>query len=213
MPTNPEPSRRRPARTGRRRVVLGAVLAAVVLVGGGTWFELRQYGGASPADLEPQIGGAFSLVDGAGRTVTDRDLRGRYALVYFGYTACPDVCPTTLNQMAAALASLGSAGDKVVPVFITVDPARDTPAVVASYVAAFSPRLLGLTGTPAQIAAVARAYRVYYAKHPTGTGPTEYSMDHTSLLYLMGPDGRFIAPLRADADAASMAASLREHLG
>lgn len=199
-------------RTSRRVLLAGGV--AVAAVGVAAWYELRQSGGGeAPDPFEPSIGGPFTLVDGAGHAVTDRDLLGKYALVYFGYTSCPDVCPTTLNQVAAALEALGPAGARVTPVFISVDPARDTPAVVAAYVTAFSPRLLGLTGTPAQIAAVAKEYRVYYARHPTGTGPLDYSVDHTSLLYLMGPDGRFIAPLRADQDAAGMAADLRAHIG
>ena len=106
-----------------------------------------------------------------GRQVTDRDFRGKYMLVYFGYTFCPDVCPTTLNEVADAMERLGPKAGELQPIFITVDPKRDTPAVVKQYAAAFTPRLIGLTGSPEQIAQVAKEYRVYYAEHRTGPGP------------------------------------------
>ena len=159
------------------------------------------------------IGGPFTLVDSAGKTVTDRDFRGKFMLVYFGYTFCPDVCPTTLNQVAVALDKLGAKADRVQPLFVTVDPARDTPEVMRQYTAAFTPRLLGLSGTPEQIAAAAKAYRVYYAEHRTGPGPLDYTMDHSSILYLMGPDGAFLAPVRADADGAEMADEIGKLVG
>jgi len=156
------------------------------------------------------IGGPFALVDGDGHTVTDGDFRGKYLLVYFGYTYCPDVCPTTLNAVAGALDRLGKKAERLQPLFITVDPRRDTPAVIKQYTAAFTPRLLGLTGTATQIAAVAKEYRVYYAEHRTGPGPDDYSVDHSSILYLMGPDGRFVAPIRADETGAEIAADLNK---
>lgn len=159
------------------------------------------------------IGGPFTLTDSAGKTVTDRDFRGKFMLVYFGYTFCPDVCPTTLNQVAVALDKLGAKGDRVQALFVSVDPRRDTPEVIRQYTAAFSPRLLGLTGTAEQIAAAAKAYRVYYAEHRTGDGPLDYTMDHSSILYLMGPDGQFVAPIRADADGADMAAAIASAMG
>ena len=141
------------------------------------------------------IGGPFTLENSAGQPVTDRSFHGKYMLVYFGYTYCPDVCPTTLQSLAAALDAMGAKADRVAPIFITVDPARDTPAVMKRYTAAFSSRLIGLTGTADQIARVTREYHAYAEKHVTGPGPNDYSMDHSSVLYLMGPDGRFIAPL------------------
>jgi protein SCO1/2 len=113
-----------------------------------------------------------------------------------------------LNEVADALDRLGPKADRLEAIFITVDPKRDTPAVVKQYTAAFSPRLIGLTGTPEQIAKVAQEYRVYYAEHRTGPGPNDYSMDHSSILYLMGPDGKFIAPVQADENGAQMAADL-----
>jgi protein SCO1 len=181
--------------------IIGLVVALLIL-GTGAFIWLSQGGTAS------FVGGPFTLADGTGRPVTDRDFRGKYMLVYFGYTFCPDVCPTTLNEVADALDHLGGKADRLQPVFITVDPKRDTPAVVKQYVAAFTPRLIGLTGSDEQIATVAREYRVYYAEHRTGPGPNDYSMDHSSVLYLMGPDGRFIAPIRADEDGSQMAADL-----
>ena len=160
------------------------------------------------------IGGPFTLVASPdGRTVTDRDFRGRYVLLYFGYTLCPDVCPTTLAQVAAALDLMGPDADRIRPVFVTVDPARDTPPVVRAYVAAFSPKLVGLTGTPAQIAAVEAEYRVYAERHVTGPGPEDYTMDHSSILYLIDPRGNFVEVLPADATAAALAATLRAATG
>jgi protein SCO1/2 len=131
-------------------------------------------------------------------------------LIYFGYTFCPDVCPTTLNALAGALDKLGSRADRVQPLFITVDPKRDTPSVIGQYTAAFSPRIIGLTGTNEQISAAEKEYRVYAAEHRTGPGPNDYSMDHSSIIYLMGPDGHFIAPIRADTDSAAMAGEIAE---
>jgi protein SCO1/2 len=182
--------------------LIGLLVAVILLATGGYLF----LSGSQPAALT--VGGPFSLIDGDGKPVTDQTWRGKYMLVYFGYTYCPDVCPTTLTNVAAALDKLGPKADQLQPLFITVDPQRDTPAVVKQYAAAFSPRLIGLTGSPAQIAAAAKEYRVYYAKHQTGPGPEDYSMDHSSVLYLMGPDGRFIAPVRADEDGPEIAATL-----
>ena len=203
--------------TGRTRRMTGPILAAgliaaLLISGAGMlWFtQARQDSGLLiPANA---IGGPFALLDGDGRAVTDATYRGKYLLVYFGYTFCPDVCPTTLNQVATAMDKLGPQADRVQPLFITVDPRRDKPAVVKQYAAAFSPRLIGLTGSPEQIATVAKEYRVYYAEHRTGPGPDEYSMDHSSILYLMGPDGKFIAPIRADEGGDAIAADISRRL-
>jgi protein SCO1/2 len=163
-----------------------------------------------PAPAEP-IGGPFTLVDGAGRTVTDRDFRGQYLLIYFGYTFCPDACPTTLDDVAAALDRLGAKASRVQPLFITVDPKRDKPDVVGRYAAAFSPRLMGLSGSPEAIDAVLKEYHVYAAAQPAG-GTGSYTIDHSSVLYLMGPDGRFVATLPADAGGDKIAAGIAAHL-
>ncbi len=170
------------------------------------------FGAPAAVQQAGAIGGPFTLEDGAGKPVTDASFRGKYMLVYFGYTFCPDVCPTTLNDVAQALDKLGGKADRVTPVFITVDPARDTPAVVRQYAAAFSPRLQGLTGTPEQIAAVAHEYRVYYAVHRTGPNPGDYTMDHSSVLYVMDPAGRFVGIVAADDGPDKMAAELANDL-
>ncbi len=180
----------------------------VLVVGAGVWLYLA----GDPAERSGGIGGPFHLEDGAGHVVTDRDLRGHYLLVYFGYTFCPDVCPTTLTAIAAALDRLGKRADAVEPVFITVDPARDTPKVVHDYAAAFSPRILALSGTPAEIAKAAGEYRVYYARHAAPDGGADYTVDHSSIIYLMAPDGRFIAPIPADETARQMADDIARHL-
>ena len=182
------------------------MLLAVLLIGAGAfmWFGGNGGGGALG------IGGPFTLQDGNGKPVTDRDFRGKYMLVYFGYTFCPDVCPTTLSAMADAMDKLGTAANRVQPLFITVDPKRDTPSVVKQYAAAFGPRVQGLTGSAEEIARVTKEYRVYYAEHRTGPGPNDYSMDHSSVLYLMSPNGAFLAPVRADQSADEMAASLQK---
>jgi len=150
----------------------------------------------------------FTLTDPTGKTVTDRDYRGRYMLVFFGYTFCPDVCPTTLTVLAGALDQLDAAtAAKIVPVFVSVDPDRDSPAVMGQYVAAFSPAIVGLTGSPDAIAAVKKNYRVYSAK-VAGSAPDLYTIDHSALLYLIGPDGRFRATIDPGHSAAGLATEL-----
>lgn len=144
-----------------------------------------------------RIGGAFSLTDQDGRTVTDRDFAGKYRIAYFGYTFCPDVCPTDVQNIAAALKLLerddAALAQRIVPIFITVDPARDTPAALKRFVSAFHPRLVGLTGTPEQIAKVAKEFGIYYAR---GAGTADgYLMDHSRQIYLFDPDGRPLALL------------------
>ncbi len=205
----PKPATRPVKRSVRRifpAIGIGlAVLAAVAVLAG--WLP-----GASGPQAAA-IGGPFTLTDGAGKAVTDRSFRGKYMLVYFGYTFCPDVCPTTLTQVADALDKLGARADQVQPLFITVDPARDTAPVVGQYAAAFGPRLDGLTGTAEQVAAVAKEYRVYYAPHRTGPNPGDYTMDHSSILYVMDPQGRFDGIIRADEDADAMAADLSKLVG
>ncbi|HWA79670.1 MAG TPA: SCO family protein [Acetobacteraceae bacterium] len=166
---------------------------------------------ASSAGFGLGIGGPFRLTDDTGRTVTDASFRGRWMLVYFGYTSCPDVCPTELATIAAALHDLGADADRVAALFITVDPARDTPKVLAAYVRLFDRRLIGLTGTPAQIAATARAYRAYYQKVASGDR-NAYHMDHSSFIYLMGPDGGFEDLFNPGTRAADIAASIRSRI-
>jgi len=160
------------------------------------------------------VGGPFTLTDQTGKRVTDRDFRGKFMLVYFGFTNCPDVCPTALQVMAAALDKLGPNAERITPVLITVDPEHDTPALLASYVASFHPRLVGLTGSPAEIDAAAKAYRVYVKKVPDPKSTAGYTMDHSSIIYVMGPDGtyrtHFTHATSADAMADRLAAMLQK---
>jgi cytochrome oxidase Cu insertion factor (SCO1/SenC/PrrC family) len=136
------------------------------------------------------IGGPFDLVDHAGRPRVDTEFRGKWLLIYFGYTYCPDICPTDLQQIGLAIDRLGAAGEPVQPLFITVDPERDTAGHLSEYVTLFHPRLIGLTGSAEQIQRVARAYKVYYAKHPIGR--PDYVVDHSSFIYLVDPGGRYV---------------------
>ena len=156
------------------------------------------------------IGGPFSLVDQDGRAVTDKDLRGHPFLVFFGFTHCPDVCPTALFEISEVLGKLGPDAGKVSALFVTIDPERDTPAQMKDYLSSFNPRLVGLTGDPTAIAAVAKEYRVYVKKVPLDNG--DYTMDHTALVYLMDKDGRFVAPFNLKRSAEDAVADLRRYL-
>ena len=156
------------------------------------------------------IGGPFQLVDQNGRTLSDRDLKGRPFLVFFGFTHCPDVCPTALFEMSEILRALGPDAERTRALFITVDPERDTPAVIKDYLSSFDPHLIGLTGDPAAIAAVAKAYRVYFKKVPLDGGG--YSMDHTAIVYLMDKEGRFVAPFNLKRTTEAAVADLRKRL-
>lgn len=163
------------------------------------------------------ITGEFSLLDQRGRPVTDKDFEGYWRLVFFGYTHCPDVCPTTLSTMALVLDELGDDAAKIQPLFITIDPARDTPEVLADYVIAFHRRLVGLTGSQEQVAAAAKAYRAYYAKAPLPgqervDAEGDYAMDHTAYLYLMDPHGRYATVFAPTDTAEKIASGIRRRL-
>jgi protein SCO1/2 len=158
------------------------------------------------------IGGPFSLVDHTGKAVTDKDFRGRFMLIYFGFTFCPDVCPAGLQVASAAIEKLGKKGERVVPIFITVDPERDTVKQMASYVSSFHPRLVGLTGTPEQIAAVAKAYRVYYRKVKDERSSAPYTVDHSSIFYLMDPQGKFVTHFTHATPVDKMVETMAKHL-
>jgi protein SCO1/2 len=205
-PKRVPPRRRQEPPKGLIAVLCGGA-AVLLLAGCYLWFL-----GGTSASQTAAIGGPFELVGANGRTVTDRSFRGRYLLVYFGYTACRDVCPTTLSAVEQALDALGPGAARIQPLFITVDPARDTPDVLRAYLAAMTPRVIGLTGTPAQIRKVQQEYRVTSIVHPAGPGGTGYTVDHSSVLYLVGPDGQYLAPIRADESAADMAAAIAGHL-
>lgn len=168
--------------------------------------------GMRPPQATVQIGGPFTLLDSNGQSVTDRTFRGKWMLVYFGYTYCPDTCPTTLNEMAEALDKLGPDAAKIAPLFITVDPKRDTAAVLRDYVKAFDTRIHGLTGSPQQIATVAREYRVFYQRSDAEKDPKEYLIDHSSLIYVMNPAGQFTAYFSHDATPDNIATGLRKFM-
>jgi protein SCO1/2 len=156
------------------------------------------------------IGGPFKLLDHNGREVTEQDFKGRPFLVFFGFTHCPDVCPTALFEISEILRALGPDAERTRALFITVDPERDTPAVMKDYLSSFDPHLTGLTGDPAALAAVAKAYRVYYKKVPLDQGG--YTMDHTAIIYLMDKQGRFVSPFSLKRTTEAAAADLRKHL-
>jgi protein SCO1/2 len=155
------------------------------------------------------IGGPFTLSTLDGTTVTDQTYRGKWLVVYFGYTFCPNSCPTTLLAVAMALKKLGPDAAKVQPLFITIDPQRDTPKVMRQYVESFDSRIVGLTGTPQQIAAAAQEYGAYYVRHATGSGPDAYVMDHSTYLYIMDPRGKFVRAFNPDTSGDGIADALR----
>ncbi len=177
-------------------------LAAIFFIAGG----VPSIGGATGS----AIGGPFNLVDQNGKTITDRDLKGKPFLVFFGYTHCPDVCPTTLFDASEVMRSLGKDADRTAMLFITVDPERDTPAVLKNYLSSFDPHVRGLTGTTNALAAVEKEYRVYSKKIPEKDG--DYSMDHSAIVYLMDKDGRFVAPFNLARRPAVAAADLRKYM-
>ena len=192
-----------------------ALVAALLVAWGALWFrgdspQLPQSASVSvPGGVE--VGGPFTLTDSNGKTVSDSDYRGRWMLVYFGYTFCPDVCPTELQTVSDGLHQLGPLADKVAPLFITIDPQRDTVEVLSGYVKLFDDRLVGLTGTKEQISAAARAYRVYYARAKSKDSST-YLMDHSSFLYLMGPDGKLEALFRPGTSGKDIADAIRSRI-
>ena len=179
-------------------LALGTLL---VVAGIGYWLtghlsggDITKGGNGAPvvSSGTPQIGGPFTLIDQDGQTVTQDSFGGKYLLIYFGYTYCPDVCPTDLAKMAAALDAMGDDAKMVQPIFITVDPERDTQEQMKLYTRQFDARLAGLTGTPAQIASAAQAYRAQYEKVKDPSAEGGYSMEHTPYIYFMSPDNKFL---------------------
>jgi protein SCO1/2 len=205
----PKPFERSTMTNPAQRIVLGA-FAFFALLGLGIFV-------AFTADFRPGagertgFGGPFVLTASDTRVVTDRTFRGRYMLIYFGYTHCPDICPATLMTFGQVLEKLGPLADKVQPVFVSIDPERDTPAVIGKYLEAFDRRIVGLTGSPAEIAAAAKQYRVYYKKSPFENSDG-YSMDHSPYIYVMGPDGGYVTLFSPDQSSDQMEARLRELL-
>jgi protein SCO1 len=197
------------------RVFLMIGVVAILIGGGVLALTLVEQSATPPAAqntaTDAAMGGPFTLVDADGHTVTDQNFRGKWMLVYFGYTFCPDICPTTLNNIAQALVQLGPDAKAVVPLFITIDPKRDTPKIVGNYVKAFDPRIIGLTGTKTQTAAVAQEYHVYYAIQP-GSGSAkgnDYLIDHSSFIYLMNRQGKFAKVFPGSLSGGEMADTIR----
>ncbi|MBK1669056.1 hypothetical protein CKO28_13540 [Rhodovibrio sodomensis] len=211
-----------------RRSLIALVAIVGVVAGAVTAWVVTEAsdGGAHATRGEAAIGGPFELVNTEGETVTDQDFRGRYMLLFFGFTSCPDVCPSALMDMSRALDRLADAApaklERVVPVFVTVDPARDDVVTMAAYVENFHPRLVGLTGTPAQLRAAADAFRVYHEKvmpetYFGGDAPErhekgDYMMAHSAYMLLIGPSGGYVANFKHEAGPAEIAAGLREHV-
>jgi protein SCO1/2 len=194
-------------RHARLMLMLGAFLAGLVLC---TALLLLVMGRSVPNGLQvAAIGGPFQLTDQDGRTVTDRDLSGKPFLVFFGFTHCPEICPTTLFEISETLRKLGTDADRTRALFITVDPERDTPKVLKDYLSNFDPHISGLTGGADAIAAAAKAYRAIYRKVPLDQGG--YTMDHTAIVYLMDKQGRFVAPFSLKRTTEVSAAELRKH--
>ena len=194
--------------TSRLLLLLSAFVAGLVLC---VSLVLLVAGrGAAPIPQAAAIGGPFHLVDQQGRPVTDQDMKGRPFLVFFGFTYCPDICPTTLFDISEIFRHLGADADRAAALFITVDPERDTPEMMRDYLSSFDPHLRGLTGDPAELASVIKEYRVYTKKVPTADG--SYTMDHTAIVYLMDKDGRFVAPFSLKRRPEESAAALRQYL-
>jgi len=187
--------------------LIGAIAGAGVLL-----LATPQGGQPVQSSGAALIGGPFSLVGGDGKPVTDRDFRGRYMLIFFGFTHCPDICPAELQVVAQALEQLGDKAKNVVPIFITLDPERDTPEAMANYVKSFGPNFVGLTGSPEAIAAAAKAYRVAYSKVENKESTGDYSVDHSALVYLMDPEGRYVTHFSYGLSADQMAEKLGKSL-
>jgi protein SCO1/2 len=200
--------------------VLSIVFVLAVVAVSALWRpgDLSSQNQTQPPDTQAsEFGGSFSLTDQYGKRRTDADFRNRYMLIFFGYTACPDVCPTTLAVEAEALDKLGARASRIVPIFISVDPQRDTPEKLRSYLSSFDakqpsarPNFVGLTGTDEEVAKAAKAYRVYYRAHIDARAENgDYSVDHTGDVYLMGPDGKFVAYYSQGIVPDEMAADLK----
>lgn len=218
-----DPKGQSPSRLSVRQRLLAMSLAA--LAGIGVSLLIWQFTGFAPGrqGLEETparhsgiaaVGGPFKLVSHDGKTVTDQDFAGRFMLIYFGYTWCPDVCPLALQLMDDALTRLGPDAAAIQPIFITIDPERDTADVLKSYIASFNPGFIGLTGTPEDIAAVAEAYKMYYRKTEPldGADSLGYGVDHMNIFYLMGPDGAYVAHFMSPTSPKDVAAEIATHL-
>jgi protein SCO1/2 len=191
-----------------RPLVIATAFAASLVVG--LLIVFWAMGGVSKVAQPAAIGGPFQLTDQNGKAVTDKNLKGKPTLIFFGYTHCPDVCPTSLFEISEVLRAMGKDADKINAVFISVDPERDTQAAMKDYLSSFDPHLEGLSGDPAETAKVITSYRVYAKKVPTKDG--DYTMDHTALIYLMDRDGRFVSPFNLKRTPEEAAVELKRYL-
>jgi protein SCO1 len=191
-----------------RTLVIVTAFTASLLIG--LLVMLWAMGGVRGVTAPAAIGGPFQLTDQSGATVTEKNLQGKPSLVFFGFTHCPDVCPTALFEMSEILRAMGKDADRVNAYFISVDPERDNKAAMKDYLSSFDPHLQGLTGDPAAVAKVLTAYRVYAKKVPLKDG--DYTMDHTALTYLMDRDGKFVAPFNLNRKPEEAAADLKKYL-
>ncbi len=194
-------------RTTRPLVIFAAFAGSLVV---GLVLMLWAMGGLRSATAPAAIGGPFQLTDQAGQVVTDKNLQGKPTLIFFGFTHCPDVCPTSLFEISEVLKAMGRDADRVNAYFVSVDPERDTATAMKEYLTSFDPHLKGLTGDPAAVAKVLSAYRVYAKKVPLKDG--DYTMDHTALTYLMDRDGKFVAPFNLNRKPEEAAADLARYL-
>ncbi|WP_315702777.1 MULTISPECIES: SCO family protein [unclassified Bradyrhizobium] len=195
-------------RSAARPLVIVGAFAASLLVGFALLFLVM--GGGRNIAAPAAIGGPFQLTDQNGQTVTEKSLQGRPTLIFFGFTHCPDVCPTSLFEISEVLRAMGQDADRVNAYFISVDPERDTPSAMKDYLSSFDPHLRGLTGDPEVMAKVISEYRVYAKKVPLKDG--DYTMDHTALVYLMDHDGRFVAPFNLKRTPDEAASELKKYL-
>jgi protein SCO1 len=194
-------------RTTRPLVIIAAFAGSLAV---GLLLMLWAMGGLKNVAAPAAIGGPFQLTDQAGHTVTEKSLQGRPTLIFFGFTHCPDVCPTSLFEISEVLKALGKDADRVNAYFISVDPERDTTAAMKDYLSSFDPHLEGLTGNPDEVSKAITAYRVYAKKVPLKDG--DYTMDHTALIYLMDRDGKFVAPFNLQQTPEQAAADLKRYL-
>src|SRR5689334_17504114 len=185
------------ARASHILLVFGAFLSGLVLFLAVFLYATGQFGGTGSAGAGAAVGGPFKLTDQNGKPITDADLKGKPFLVFFGYTHCPDVCPTTLFEVPEVMHALGPDADRTKALFITVDPERETTTVLKDDLSNFDQHLIGATGDQASLDQVEKEYRVYSKKVPTGNDG-EYSMDHSAIVYLMDKQGRFVAPFKLD---------------
>jgi protein SCO1 len=195
-------------RTAARPLVIVASFAASLLIG--LLAVLWGLGGVRGVTASAAIGGPFQLTDQSGATVTEKSLRGRPTLIFFGFTHCPDVCPTSLFEISEVLRAMGKDADRVNAYFVSVDPERDNNGAMKEYLSSFDSHLKGLTGDPEAVAKVLSAYRVYAKKVPLKDG--DYTMDHTALTYLMDRDGKFVAPFNLNRKPEEAAADLARYL-